>query len=332
MDKLLSTLIVSALILLLLISCTSQPPPTASPPTSVPTDAPTFTPLPPPTAQPAQVSTSPPATPTTEPPATPQPTVREIPTPVPTPTPTPTLAPTAPPPPTYTPYPTATLYPTYTPYPTATSVPTPTPAPTATATATPNPTSTPEPTFTRQTTATATTAPEPTPTVTNTPTALPPLPAGNGDWTYFGPECPDGFENCAPFKSDDVNFISLDSHYDTNESFYDEPGIRVSCFRGNPGFTFDGGGPWIEGNGRSGLNLRFAEQEPENGTFYWTDDNDFEYVGFDRRDERDILTFLEQAERQGKDVRMGVSGDYDTVVADFDVTGFTTNFQRLPCS
>ena len=107
MDKLLSTLIVSALVLLLLISCTSQPPPTASPPTSVPTDAPTFTPLPPPTAQPAQVSTSPPATPTTEPPATPQPTATEIPTPVPTPTPTPTLAPTAPPPPTCTPYPTA---------------------------------------------------------------------------------------------------------------------------------------------------------------------------------------------------------------------------------
>ena len=29
---------------------------------------------------------------------------------------------------------------------------------------------------------------------------------------------------------------------------------------------------------------------------------------------------------------MGASSDYATVVADFDVTGFTTNFQRLTCS
>ena len=27
---------------------------------------------------------------------------------------------------------------------------------------------------------------------------------------------------------------------------------------------------------------------------------------------------------------MGVSGDIDAVVANFDVTGFTTNYQRLP--
>ena len=158
-----------------------------------------------------------------------------------------------------------------------------------------------------------------------------PLPEGAGDWTYFGPECPDGFENCALVYSE-IQFISLRAYYDTNESFYDEPRIRVSCWGNAPRFVFDGGGPWIGGGGRSGLSLRFAEQGLENGTYFWTDDNDFEYVGFDRRDSLNILAFFEQAERLGKDVTMGVSGDYDTVVADFDVAGFTTNFQRLPCS
>ena len=127
--------------------------------------------------------------------------------------------------------------------------------------------------------------------------------------------------------------MSLRAYYDTNERFYDEPSIRMSCFDGNPNFTFDGGGPWIA-LGEAGLNLRFAEQEAGEGTYYWTDSgsSSLESIWFKRRDTRDILAFLEQADRQGKDVTMGVSGDYDTVVADFDVSGFTTNFQRLPCS
>lgn len=127
--------------------------------------------------------------------------------------------------------------------------------------------------------------------------------------------------------------MSLGAYYDTNESFYDEPSIRVSCFRGRSGFTFDGGGPWIA-LGETSLNIRFGDQTAGEGTFYRTDkgSDSLESVWFSERDSRDIVEFIEQAEHQGKDVTMGVSGDIDTVVADFDVTGFTTNFQRLPCS
>ena len=125
----------------------------------------------------------------------------------------------------------------------------------------------------------------------------------------------------------------LDAYYDTNEQFHDDAAVVISCFRGVPNFTFDSGGEWI-GLGETGLNLRFSGQEPDAGTYYWTDkgSDDLEIVWFDDRDTKAILDFLREANIQGKDVRMGVSGDYDTVVADFDLTGFTTNFQRLPCS
>ena len=173
--------------------------------------------------------------------------------------------------------------------------------------------------------------PPPTPRPTPTPANSDPLPPGNGDWTYFGPECPDGFGNCAQVYTQN-QFISLDAYNDTNQSFYDDASIRISCWRNAPSLVFDGGGEWIGGVGRTGLNIRTTEQAIEEGIYFWTEDNDLEYVGFDRRESLNILALFEQAERLGKDVTMGVSGDYDTVVADFDVTGFTANFQRLPCS
>ena len=125
----------------------------------------------------------------------------------------------------------------------------------------------------------------------------------------------------------------MGAYYDTNERFYDEPDIRISCFGEDATFTFDGGGPWIA-LGEARLNIRFADRGPEEGTYYWTDrgSDDLESIWFSSRDTKSILEFIEDADRQGKDVRMGASSDYDTVVADFDVAGFTTNLQRLPCS
>ena len=158
------------------------------------------------------------------------------------------------------------------------------------------------------------------------------MPEGNGDWIYFGPDCPDAYDNCTAFASD-YPFINLGAYYNTNESFYDEPDILISCFDEDANFTFDGGGPWIA-LGEAGLNIRFADLGPEEGTYYWTDrgSDDLERIWFSSRDAKSILEFFKQAERQGKDVRIGVSGDYATVVADFDVAGFTANFQRLSCS
>ena len=185
-------------------------------------------------------------------------------------------------------------------------------------------------------------APVPTPTVTPRPTAtpapIPSVPTIEGDWTYFGPECPDyrepGFDGSCAY-SDTSQFLALDAYDDTNESFYDDAGLRVSCFLGrdSPSFTFDGGGPWIA-LGETSLNIRFENQAARDGPFYHTDkgSDDLERVWFNSRDTEAILRFLEDADRQDKDVTMGAVSDYATVVAYFDVTGFTANFHLLPCS
>ena len=45
-----------------------------------------------------------------------------------------------------------------------------------------------------------------------------------------------------------------------------------------------------------------------------------------------MVRFIKSAEVQRRDVTMEISGGPAAVVAHFDVTGFSTNFQRLPCS
>lgn len=199
----------------------------------------------------------------------------------------------------------------------------PTPTPVPTATLAPTSTLTPRPT----------TSPLTTPIPKATPTPQPTLPSGDtGEWTYFCPECPSAYDNCAPFTSEGVNFISLYAYDSTNEWFHDEPNIRISCRRGSDlGFVFDGGGEWIGGVRETGLSIREAGQPADAGTWFWTEDNDLEYVGFDPRPSEEIMEILLEMEQHGQDVTLGVSGDYDTVVADFDVTGVATNLQRLPC-
>ena len=311
--------LISIISLLFLLACAGESPPTQTPSpaaTVEPTGPPTLTP----TLEPTPATTETPVTNTPTPTETPQPTATSEPSPTPAPSPTPTVAPTWTPVPTWTPTPEPTITPT------PTAPPTPEPAVTPEATPTPEPTPTLIPTATLEPTAT------PTPMAMREPTLTPPPVADGGDWRYFGPDCPDAYPNCVSFASDNP-FVSLRAYYDTNERFYDEPSIRVSCILGNPGFTFDGGGPWI-GLGETGFSIRFEDQDIKASEWYWTDrgSGDLEAIWFSTQDTRDILAFLEQADRQGKNVRMGVSGDYDTVVADFDVTGFTTNSQRLPCS
>ena len=52
-----------------------------------------------------------------------------------------------------------------------------------------------------------------------------------GDWRYF--------------ESAESPFMALDAYDDTNESFYDDVSMRLSCHRNRPFFVLDGGGPWI---------------------------------------------------------------------------------------
>ena len=60
--------------------------------------------------------------------------------------------------------------------------------------------------------------------------------------------------------------------------------------------------------------------------------DDLEIIWPSTGDSTEIVRFLESAELQRRDVTLEISGGPAAVTAHFDVTGFTTNFQRLPCS
>ena len=307
-----------------LIACSGpQPSPPLTPEAQATLSAPTAVPTVPPTPAP-----------TVQPTATPEPTPPH--TLAPTPTPLPTVTPL----PTQTPLPTATLYPTYTPFPTYTPYPTNTPQPTLmptptlspTATPVPEPTPTPAPNYTPYPTYT------PFPTSTQVPTTRPratsttePPVVRDGYWSYFGPDCPRAYTNCATFGSES-HFISLEAYDDTNESFYEDPSIRISCWKGHPSFLFNSGGPWIGGLSETSINIRSTSQGPEVGTYFDSEDDDLVSLWFDRRVSGEVIAHLKVLERQGVDITIGASGDFDTVVADFEITGLTNNLSRLPCA
>lgn len=193
---------------------------------------------------------------------------------------------------------------------------------------------TPEPSPTPEPTATPTPSPTPEPTTTPTPTPS----EDYGDWVYSGPDCPDAYPNCAPVPTESTFILLRTSDADSNEELTRDPYMYAYCLAGNPKFGFNGGGLLI-GLGTTIMNIHYTDQDISEGTSYHkegTSDN-FEIVWFSAEDSRLILQFIEQADRQNKDVRTVVAnyidGEVDdVVVADFDVTGYLVNFQRLPCS
>ena len=188
---------------------------------------------------------------------------------------------------------------------------------------------------------TPTTPPTATPTATSSITSV-----NNGDWVYFGPDCDDKVEvtsedayaNCG--LSFDTPFITLDAYEDTNESFHEDPSISVDCFLNEISFIFDGGGPSI-GLGGSALSVLIGSPLGTDGDWskspvLFTDNgsDDLESIWFDRRDSERIVDWVQDAERQDKPLSIGVTANTGSagVIGDFDVSGFQTNFERLPCS
>lgn len=156
-------------------------------------------------------------------------------------------------------------------------------------------------------------------------------PENNGDWTYFGPECPGQFENCSPFP-DEFRFISLVAYSDTNARGDRAPNIDLQCHKKRPLLFFYTGGPWA-GLGDATLSIRFVGQAPEEGKTYQPDrhSNDATSMSFSGRNGRSIVQFIDEAEQQGMDITMEASSDLGMVVGYFDITGFASNFQRLQC-
>ena len=94
------------------------------------------------------------------------------------------------------------------------------------------------------------------------------------------------------------------------------------------------------GWGETGLSVLIGSPfgtRPEwsSATTFWTDEGSdgLERVWSDSRDSAAIISLIQDAERQEEPLTIGVVGELEgnAVFADFDVTGFTTNFQRLPC-
>ena len=122
--------------------------------------------------------------------------------------------------------------------------------------------------------------------------------------------------------------MALDDYDDTNESFYDDVSMRLSCHRDRPLVVLDGGGLWIA-LGETGGSIGIRESDP---VWYWTDvgSDDLARVWFDRRDTVSILDVIAEAERRQQPLKIGASSDGGTVVAWFDVTGFAIDRACLP--
>ena len=178
-------------------------------------------------------------------------------------------------------------------------------------------------------------SPPPTPVPTRKPTPTPPSEQYDGEWTYFGPDCPSAYSNCASFSSEN-NFIALDpvSHY--SDDFYEkDPYITIGCWSSGLSFTFNSGVPGI-GIGTTALGLTIGSGEP---TWFTTDEGLEGGVWFLGSDFIAIIDLIEEAERRAEAFTISVFGDVNTdaenwegILGNFNPQGFTTNYYRLSCA
>ena len=259
----------------------------------------------------------------------------------PTPTPTPTSTASPPPTSTSTPFPTFTPIPTFiptvapTPVPTDTPVPTPTYTPTTTVTPTPLPTLTPTPT------------PEPTPTPTPvpTPTATPqptPTPVPLGQWRYYGRDCPKAFSNCH-YQKTRLFGIELTAFWHPEPRLWDSPVLMLHCDTSTHRwlrFHLYSGGPKISEWARVlETEVEFNVGIPGPSDAFDTalkgrPGNNIEGLYYDRdetltaseNEALQIVRIIREAERLGKPIY--VASFYG---GQFDVTGFSNQYLRLPC-
>ena len=164
---------------------------------------------------------------------------------------------------------------------------------------------------------------------TATPTPAPVVSAVRDSWLFFGPECPGAYSNCAPNASE-RQFITLESLRGLRDPSVILPSfIAVGCspYANGPDFTFypeDGttlpsgaamsvevgkGDPVVFSSGivgSYGISLRF-----------WADTSG------------SIIELIGESEALQATLQISVAGE--SIVESFDVTGFSTNHQRLDC-
>ena len=159
-----------------------------------------------------------------------------------------------------------------------------------------------------------------------------PVPVDNGDWTVFDPDCPTLYENCAFFSSPSI-FVSIRAETHLNDPPYTEPGIIVGCSVAgdHPTFQFLTGD--VEISDRVVTVGAWVGQSENERTGYLTP----EIVGdtsfsFDPTPSIRLLQFMDEAEQTGESFLIIAWIGDDSVVAEFDPTGFQVNYWRLPCA
>lgn len=179
---------------------------------------------------------------------------------------------------------------------------------------------------------TAQAAPTPTPMPPPTPTPKPiqaPTQVYTGDWIYFGPDCPSAYPNCAHFSTD--TFIALLAFEHNNESWQNEPNVRVGCTSGRLFVTFGSGGPKYEVE--EIVVSAFIDIEDEESVFTVSEIRGDGWVSLSYRDSLQVVRLIYEAETTGKGFGMATHDARNDLVAGvFDATGFTTNYWRLPCA
>ena len=185
------------------------------------------------------------------------------------------------------------------------------------------PTNTPVPTA--KDTLRLTSTPAPLPTAISTPILM----TDNlfDGWIYYGPDCPDAYSNCAPISTE-MEFLALFSYSDNDMPIWDRANIRITCETG----AFDTEG-LIIGTNDSLVGIWIGESESQAKQYFTPYGVEPESVWFARSGYRDIISLIKLAETTNQTLTIGVTAGpgYDTVVRLFDVTGFTVNYNRLPC-
>lgn len=231
-------------------------------------------------------------------------------------------------PPTATPQPTLTLVPT----PALISPPTPDVAATvaagvaATVTAqstdTPIPTPTPQPSATPVSTSTST----PTPLPTATPS---PRPVNDGNWLYFGPDCPGSQPNCAEFPTE-FHFIALAAEFHMNDTSDNPPGVLVGCFPDGLAMRVTTGGPKLVGAATGGVWIG-TDDDPVAEHIVPQFQGD-EVVEFDKAQSITLLQAMQQAESAEQTFIVVLTHAGGAEGGRYFLDGYTANYWRLPCA
>ena len=170
---------------------------------------------------------------------------------------------------------------------------------------------------------TAQAAPTPTPTWQPPPSprpTQPSVPIYTGDWTYFGPDCPQAYPNCASFSSDNP-FISLVAFNHGNESRHDSPWTSVACSiqHGRVEVRFFSGGPKYYMDDEVFFGTRVGDEEEF--TFMWPEFVGDEAVNLNYQDSLYVVRKLWDAETTGKTIAMGTEFRGDILLGQFDAAG-----------